>query len=210
VTVIRYALRCGVDGCINDTDGFSTCCSSCWGNRLLIRVQLPGLWLRLHGQLPRGAAGLSEGVSRPRPGSRPPLQVHILDALSAVVRRLVGWADACLGMEGPLETEHRRQGVILLDAMVALDRHDEALRTSSAACRYVMALGQMHRQMTLLVGLEPSRTRLPMPCPACDQKFVPLYRDSERQCVTCTLCSHVAPDAVWIGRLLNDAARSST
>lgn len=202
---MRYALACRVAGCLNETDGYSAVCEDCWMRRHSLRRDLPELWLRLHGTLGKGSQGLAEGLSRPRPGSRPPLQVHTLDTLAMVVRRLVGWADACLGEDGPLETARRRQGNILTEAIAVLDRCDDVLRRSPAAHRYVDALARLHQRMTLLVGLEPTKTRLAAPCSACGQTIVPLYRDAERQTVTCTICGGITPDAVWIGVLLTDA-----
>jgi hypothetical protein len=197
-----------VEGCINATDGFSLVCSDCWARRHNLRADIPRLWEELRGELGGGSSGLGEGLSRPRPGSRPPLQLHVLDTLAAVVRRLVGWADACLDAErlAPLETEQCRQSYLIVAATAVLDRHDEVLRTSPAVHRYLAALSDAHRRLTLLIGLEPTMTRLAMPCSACEQRVVPLFRDSTRQCVTCTVCLHVTPDSVWVGHLLDGVA----
>lgn len=207
---MRYALNCRVGGCLNETDGYSPVCSSCWMARHAVRGELPDLWVGLHGKLGgKGGGGLGMGLSRPRPGSRPPLQVHILDVLSTVVRRLVGWADVCLGEGGPLPTQGRRPGNILTEALSVLDRSDAELRTNPAAHVYVETLARLHSQMTILIGLEPTQTRIEAPCPSCGQAIVPLYRDADRQAVTCTLCATVTPDAAWIGHVLQVAARLS-
>lgn len=197
-------MRCHVAGCVNEVE-MGQVCQDCWDGRIQLRASLPELWLRLHSRLPKGGQGPSEGLSRPRPGSRPPLQIHILDTLRRVPYQLAGWANACLATTGPMITDARRAGHVLTEAVHVLQCEDETLHYTHVAGEYLAALAWLHRHMTLLIGLEPVVTRLATPCPACDQHVVPLYRDARRAAVTCTVCGSVSPDAVWIGRLLREA-----
>lgn len=193
-------------GCINQIMVGSVC-QDCWDHRVGVRAALPELWVRLHSRLAKGSQGPSEGLSRPRPGSRPPLQVHVLDTLLAVPLRLAFWANETLAGRGSVGVEGQRPGHVLTAAIHILDSLDESLRWTDEAWDYLVSLGQQHRRMTVLIGLEPTTTRLATPCPSCDQHVVPLWRDAKREVVTCTVCSDVFPDAVWIGRLLAEAAR---
>lgn len=200
-----------MDGCVNDTPW--QVCEACWRNREVLRRDLPERWLRLHALLPAGAGGAAGGaaevLSRPAPGSRPPLQVHVLDTLAMVARRLAGWANICLeacGEPATLSVGQRRTGNLLTEAVAVLDSRDEVLREGWLAGRYVATLVHVHRVMTVLIGLEPTVTRLATPCPSCGQRTVPLYRDARRAAVTCVVCTAISPDAVWIGRMLTEAA----
>lgn len=197
-----------MDGCVNDTPW--QVCDGCWRNREVLRRDLPERWLRLHAQLPGAAGGVAEVVvARPAPGSRPPLAVHVLDTLAMVARRMAGWANICLtecGEPAALSVSYRRTGNLLTEAVAILDSRDEVLREGWLAARYVAALVHVHRVMTVLIGLEPTVTRLATPCPSCGQRTVPLYRDARRAAVTCVVCTAISPDAVWIGRMLTEAA----
>lgn len=191
-------MRCQGDGCIRPA-GAGGVCDECWIRRSVLLRDIPELWVRLHGELEKGGQGLAEGLCRPRPGSRPPLVVSVLDLLALVPRRLAGWAYQI----EPIEWyQGEAWGRLLMTAVRTLRAGDEVLRGSPAAYRYLGTLAYLHLRMTRAVSDSARIRKLDAPCMACGQRQLPLYHDSDTATVTCTSCCHVAAYDTWAQWLL--------
>lgn len=178
---------CFIRGCDSTAADQNNVCADCWDNRTALLRPIPELWLRLHGQLPKGSQGPSEAVSRPRPGSRPPLQICVLDAIASAPVVLSGWMDEALRLQGrlPVARLAMRWGARLSKAHSMLLAIDGVFYGQPEALQYLLDIASLHRRLTSLNGLEATAVRLSAPCPSC---HIPnaLYHHQQQRLIRCS------------------------
>jgi len=163
-------------------------CDDCWDRRGRELATTLALWEELHNHLAPGASGLSESISRPAPGPRPPVNDAVLNALQEVPASLLWWANTARILRGQptRSAEGKRWGYVLQESVATLTAIDEELHYQAYAVDYLSLVFRVHSQMVQLAGRAKLIHRLHAPCPECGRRELIRHNGEDR--VLCTRC----------------------
>lgn len=138
-------------------------CTGCQQQTATALAALPGLWAALADRLDPGRTG-SSGSRHAAPGSRPPVDLGIVDLRGEVLMVLDSWARAVsedAGEELPERWEDPAAG----PARWLRWRLDWAARSWAAADDLVREITDLHRRAHGRVGGEPQERTVRLACP---------------------------------------------